>query len=197
MLKQGLLIRISIAFTLLISCFSTQSCNSSSADNTSCDKNVQLLNDQIRMKDQRIAMLEDSLQKMSKGLVVTDTASSNEAGAAFVAMEQSLYKKGKNKSTHAVTEIQKKYPGEFPEGSARMLTDKDLKFLSQWGLKVMLNEIYARHGMTFTDETLQKHFNHSNWYHGTTASVDNKLTAIEKHNIKFIQNYKFNPTIPT
>ncbi len=177
------------------------SCNNST-DNE-CTKNEQLLQEQIRVKDARISRLEDSLKELGKGLLVTDTTSSDSAGTAFLAMENSLFKEGTNKTTKASkhgavsSEMQKKYPGQFPEGSARVLTDKDLKFLSEWGLKVMLNEIYARHGMLFTDDAMQKHFNHSNWYHGTSKDVDNKLTKTEKQNIRLIRNYKFTPQIPT
>src|SRR3569832_1238736 len=79
---------------------------------------------------------------------VTDSAaSSNMAanGSSTGNKEENLYRTG---SHHA--RKTSKYPGEFPEGSERLLTDRDVEFLSQWGLRVMMNEIYARHGMRFS-----------------------------------------------
>jgi len=84
-------------------------------------------------------------------------------------------------------------PGLFPEGSDRLLFIKDVQFLSEWGLLIMLNEIYARHGMTFSNIKLSNHFNAQRWYHGTTNNVGSKLTTTEIRNIEFIKTYKYTP----
>ncbi|MBS1780358.1 MAG: YARHG domain-containing protein [Bacteroidetes bacterium] len=78
--------------------------------------------------------------------------------------------------------------GYYPEGSQRRLTDDDIKFLSPWGHEVMLNEIYARHGMIFKDEQLKRHFASQGWYHPESANVYQKLSGIEKQNIAFLIN---------
>ncbi|MBN9482531.1 MAG: hypothetical protein BGO70_18295 [Bacteroidetes bacterium 43-93] len=78
--------------------------------------------------------------------------------------------------------------GYYPEGSQRRLTQDDIKFLSPWGHEVMLNEIYARHGMIFKDEQLKRHFASQDWYHPESANVYQKLSGIEKQNIAFLIN---------
>lgn len=88
-------------------------------------------------------------------------------------------------------------PGIFPEGTDRPLTERDLKFLSRWGLKIMENEIYARHGMTFDDEELKQHFKYEDWYKPVGKNISGKLSVTEKNNLDFIHGYKFTPYIPS
>lgn len=78
--------------------------------------------------------------------------------------------------------------GFYPEGSTRPLTESDTKFLTKWGHAVMLNEIYARHGMTFEDEDLRTHFAGQDWYRGNRSNVQSMLTEQEKQNIAFLMN---------
>ncbi len=78
--------------------------------------------------------------------------------------------------------------GFYPEGSQRKLTENDIKHLSPWGHKVMLHEIYARHGMIFTDAALKRHFKRQKWYKGASKNVYKKLSAIEKQNVAFLIN---------
>lgn len=77
-------------------------------------------------------------------------------------------------------------PGYYPEGSTRALTEDDTKFLTEWGHKVMLNEIYARHGMTFADQDLENHFSNQDWYKSKNRNVQNLLTQQERENIAFL-----------
>ena len=119
-------------------------------------------------------------------------ASANNTTTATGGNEQntgkSLYKKGKgHENSGANTK------GYFPEGSERLLTDKDLEFLSAWGYAVMKNEIFARHGMIFSAGMLKDHFEKQSWYHATTTSVKGKLSNIEKSNLAFMENYKDKP----
>ena len=79
------------------------------------------------------------------------------------------------------------FPGQYPEASERELTAADLQHKSDWGKKVMLNEIYARHGLIFTEPDLKRHFNGESWYRGTKKNVDNSLTALERQNIALIR----------
>lgn len=81
-------------------------------------------------------------------------------------------------------------PGFYPEGSSRALTENDTKYLTKWGHSVMLNEIYARHGMTFQDEDLKSHFAGQGWYNGNNATVQAMLTEQEKQNIAFLNNHQ-------
>lgn len=78
--------------------------------------------------------------------------------------------------------------GYFPESSDRKLEEKDVVYLSEWGRKLILNEIYARHGMIFTDESLRKHFRKQKWYRAKARNVTKMLTKTEKYNIAFLIN---------
>lgn len=84
-------------------------------------------------------------------------------------------------------------PGFFPEGSERLLFTKDVLYLSEWGLQIMQNEIYARHGMIFSNPKLSNHFKQQPWYKGTTFSVSNRLSTTELQNIEFLKTYKYTP----
>ena len=81
--------------------------------------------------------------------------------------------------------------GQYPESSDRLLTDKDIEHQTPWGLKVMMNEIYARHGFVFTDATLRKHFRKEKWYKGRERRMRNiRLTRTEEQNIEFIRQHQ-------
>lgn len=90
----------------------------------------------------------------------------------------------KNKATT------KTLPGVYPEASYRKLVASDMRGLTKWDLKIMRNEIYARHGYIFkTQEMIDYFFGHS-WYNPRYNNVESKLSAIENYNIKFIQFYE-------
>ena len=82
-------------------------------------------------------------------------------------------------------------PGQYPESTERLLTEKDMEHMTPWGLTVMENEIYARHGFIFTNPDLRKHFRGEKWYKGKYRSMKSvKLTSTERQNIAFIRQYK-------
>ncbi len=81
-------------------------------------------------------------------------------------------------------------PGFFPEGSTRALDESDTKYLTRWGHSVMLNEIYARHGIKFTDDDLKSHFGRFEWYNPRFNDVQAKLTELEKQNIEFLRTHQ-------
>ncbi|RYD51123.1 MAG: YARHG domain-containing protein [Sphingobacteriales bacterium] len=78
--------------------------------------------------------------------------------------------------------------GQYPESTDRLLTQKDVENATPWGLKVMQNEIYARHGYVFTDAELKKHFRKEDWYKGKERTLKKiKLTSTETQNITFLK----------
>lgn len=200
--------------TLCAATFLFAACNTTTSNN--CATATDSMQHELVVKDQRITTLEDSLRNamaMSKPAAGSDTAVLESSGSSTANTTTtntntttstndkgngngSFYKTTTVKHASLSKDLRSKYPGEFPEGSAKVLTDKDVKFLSRWGLKVMLNEIYARHGMKFSDNELQGHFSRQLWYHAKTDNVDNNLSNTERRNIEFIQNYKFTPDIP-
>ena len=52
-------------------------------------------------------------------------------------------------------------------------------------LRLMRNEIYARHGYIFQDEKLQAYFDRKNWYHRVSRDV--KLNDIEQYNVNALK----------
>jgi YARHG domain len=59
--------------------------------------------------------------------------------------------------------------------------------LSLADLAYMRNEIYARHGMKFTDPALTAVFKSFKWYKPKRTSVNGLLTPVEKKNLQLIQ----------
>lgn len=80
--------------------------------------------------------------------------------------------------------------GNYPEGSSRMLTRSDLVNLSSFELKIMRNEIFARHGLIFKTEDMQQYFAQQKWYKPLYSDVSNALSATEKRNVDFIKGYE-------
>jgi len=81
------------------------------------------------------------------------------------------------------------YPGRYPEASMRNLTYNELLGYSKSELRIMRNEIYARHGRIFQSSDLINYFSSQSWYTPlyTDKEVQYMLTQIEKNNITTIQ----------
>lgn len=82
------------------------------------------------------------------------------------------------------------YPGRYPQASSRLLTQEDLQFLSRQELRLMRNEIFARHGMMFRSEDLRSYFNSQPWYVPKYDEVSAQITGIEKQNIELIKLFE-------
>ena len=81
-------------------------------------------------------------------------------------------------------------PGKYPEGSTRILTDNEVSNQSKDDLKLMRNEIYARHGYIFNTSEMVNYFSKQSWYSPTSSDVNSSLTEIEKKNIQLIKSYE-------
>jgi hypothetical protein len=81
-------------------------------------------------------------------------------------------------------------PGRFPECSLRLLDRSDLLDKSAFDLKVMRNEIYARHGYIFRLPDMRSYFSGQAWYTPQYQDVTGMLTPIEKGNIELIRRYE-------
>lgn len=81
---------------------------------------------------------------------------------------------------------------KYPEASNRNLTSEDLAGKALWELKIMRNEIFARHGYKFKTEEMREYFNKQEWYEPKYDDVKSKLTEIENANIKMIKQYEDN-----
>lgn len=97
---------------------------------------------------------------------------------------QSIHNVSTNKST---TNVQATVPGDYPDASIRILTASELRGYNKEELKLMRNEIFARHGFIFKTDKMQKHFAAKQWYEPKHNDVNSMLTDIEQQNIKTIQ----------
>ena len=80
--------------------------------------------------------------------------------------------------------------GLYPEGSQRYLSYDDVQYLSSRDLKIMRNEIFARHGYIFKTSDMIQHFSQQSWYRPSNDDVTAYLSKIEKENVDFIKMYE-------
>lgn len=79
------------------------------------------------------------------------------------------------------------------DSAKRLLTDDEVKSLSNNQLMLARNEIFARHGRKFNDVELKTYFESKSWYSGTIEASEfpeNILSEIEKSNIALIKKYE-------
>lgn len=77
--------------------------------------------------------------------------------------------------------------------ATKALTDSDLAGFSKAQLRIMRNEIYARHGYIFKSKDLKDYFAKKDWYSGTVSDLNKiKLNKIEKQNVELIKFYEEN-----
>jgi hypothetical protein len=76
------------------------------------------------------------------------------------------------------------------ELSTKDMSERDLAGLFPEIARRLRNEIFARHGRTFKDPHLQSYFASQDWYHPDPHFDPQMLSAIEKANVKTIQNYE-------
>jgi len=77
--------------------------------------------------------------------------------------------------------------GKYPFASSVILINAILACYTKQQLGIMRNEIFARHGLIFKTEEVRTYFSKQNWYKPEFEIVDDKLTELEKLNIKLIQ----------
>jgi hypothetical protein len=76
----------------------------------------------------------------------------------------------------------------YHRAGSRKLTEEDGKGKTKHELRIMRNEIYARHGYIFQDAMLRDHFLQKPWYTPQTKNV--ALSSIEQYNVLFIKSYE-------
>ena len=93
----------------------------------------------------------------------------------------------------------------FPDSDTRLLTTDDMFALSEdtvdWSDKLFrcaINEIYARHGYTFTkSKWFSRFYNRFDWYKpssASTASIAVELNRTEQENLKLLTSWESHPT---
>jgi hypothetical protein len=81
--------------------------------------------------------------------------------------------------------------GLYLIASKRLLNDTDVKYLSNYELRIMRNEIFARYGHSFNlGGEMERYFNNQNWYFNKNIDATMLISKIEQKNIAFIQIYE-------
>ncbi|MFM7636789.1 MAG: YARHG domain-containing protein [Crocinitomicaceae bacterium] len=80
--------------------------------------------------------------------------------------------------------------GKFPEGSDRRLSEYDISGLGSRDLKIMRNEIFARHGYIFKTTDMINYFSRESWYRPLYHDVTPMLSSIEKANVNLIKSFE-------
>ena len=80
--------------------------------------------------------------------------------------------------------------GQYTESSVKLLVADDVNNLYKDELRLMRNEIYARHGYSFKLRDMRELFDNQDWYMPVSTDVRKKLTAIELKNEKLIKQYE-------
>ena len=79
--------------------------------------------------------------------------------------------------------------GLWPITSEKILPAGYLSCYDAESLRLMRNDIYARHGYQFKDNNLRKIFSNQSWYKPVTSNASSlKLNQVEQINIALIQN---------
>lgn len=74
--------------------------------------------------------------------------------------------------------------------STQILTEDDLLGLSKQELRILRNEIFARHGYIFKSQDLRGYFSTKDWYKPQYNDVTRLLNTIEQRNVAFIQRHE-------
>jgi hypothetical protein len=82
--------------------------------------------------------------------------------------------------------------GKYPFASTRVMIGGILCFFTKDQLRIMRNEIFARKGFIFTSPEMKTYFSSKSWYRPKYASVDQKLTPLEKLNVEVIKQFETN-----
>jgi hypothetical protein len=118
------------------------------------------------LKERELALKEKELALKEKEL---DSRNSSKA-------EEKLNSSGGEKS--------------FPDMSSVLLDKSYLENKDAWELRIMRNEIYARHGYIFKLPELSEYFMKQSWYEPASEDVTNSLSPLEKENIELIKRYE-------
>lgn len=71
--------------------------------------------------------------------------------------------------------------------STTLIGENTLGYLFAEDLRVLRNEIYARHGRVFKDKKLQQYFEAQSWYKANPEFMDDQLNEIEVKNLAMIK----------
>ncbi len=98
-------------------------------------------------------------------------------------------------SEEELSELQSQSGAEeyiFPDSDTKYLSEDEVRSVEVDKLALGRNEIFARHGYIFKDETFRQYFESCSWYEGTVPSdqfnADSVLNNFEKKNVELIKS---------
>lgn len=94
------------------------------------------------------------------------------------------------KSPNHTTTYKEMPQGKWPQGSTKLLTRQFLSTLSKADIRLLQNEIIARHGVTFKDKETQEYFDAQPWYKPSSEHVRWEITDIEEQNNHMIEMFE-------
>lgn len=103
------------------------------------------------------------------------------------------YKKTVGAKTYTLKKREFKYDkfiGNHPESSTNWLEVPDVENLRPEEIEIIRNEIYARHGYSFTNIKMRRAFDSLDWYIPMAIDIRDQLTEIGAHNIDLLLNYE-------
>ena len=150
---------------------------------TSCDKILSYFNSANEDSDIKI-MEEDEKSKQEEAKAASvEEVRKDEAPAKSI-------EKPEKTNANSNSGFFASGAGLYPEGSQRYLSEGDVAYLSKRDLKIMRNEIFARHGYIFKTNDMMQYFNSQSWYKPLYNDVTNSLSEMEVDNVNFIKRYE-------
>lgn len=131
----------------------------------------------------------------------TESAGEDERKKIDFAEEENQYEESGEKEENVIPETKGEEDEDemsaseyiFSDSSEKRLKENDVKKLSSAQCRLAKNEIYARHGRLFQDESLQNYFDKKSWYSGYIEPDDfdeSVFNKTEKANIKLLAKYE-------
>lgn len=81
----------------------------------------------------------------------------------------------------------------FPSDT-KLLTEADIDGLNRADSYLLINELYARHGLRFKTKSVREYFESQSWYKAdaskTAAQIEREFNEIEKANLKLLTTYQ-------
>lgn len=78
----------------------------------------------------------------------------------------------------------------FPQSSDRLLSEGDVSALTDYELRIAINEIYARNHYQFQNAEMRDYFSNKNWYTGLYPNQEDvraKFNSTEEANVKLME----------
>ncbi|MBR0063363.1 MAG: YARHG domain-containing protein [Oscillospiraceae bacterium] len=81
----------------------------------------------------------------------------------------------------------------FPSDT-KLMTEADVEGKNRSESYMLINELYARHGLTFKTASIREHFESQSWYKPdsskTASQIEREFNEIEKANLKLLTEYQ-------